>query len=92
MLSFEKIDLDFTKDSLNMIAQEALDKKIGARGLRSILDNLFLDTLFQINKEDSGTKLKVTTQTDNNKKVLTIVKKEEKKGLSSTSKKEKIKI
>lgn len=44
----DKIDLEFTKDSLNAIAAEAMKRKTGARGLRSILENILMETQFEL--------------------------------------------
>lgn len=74
MLAHDNINLDFSKESLSIIAQKALDKKVGARGLKSIVDDLFLDTIFNIQKDDAGSTLKVLTQEQDNQKLLTIAK------------------
>ena len=48
MLSFEGVDLSFTKDALAAVATEALERSVGARGLRIILEELMLDIMYQI--------------------------------------------
>jgi len=48
MLSFEGVDLSFTKDALDAVAKEALERSVGARGLRIILEELMLDIMYQI--------------------------------------------
>ena len=45
---FEKVALKFTEDALQAIAQEALRRKTGARGLRSILEEVMLDTMYEL--------------------------------------------
>ena len=45
---FEKVALKFTDDALQAIAQEALRRKTGARGLRSILEEVMLDTMYEL--------------------------------------------
>ena len=40
--------MDFTDDALNLIAKRSLDRNTGARGLRSILENILLDTMFEL--------------------------------------------
>lgn len=73
LLSLDKINLSFSKDSVDVIADQALKKQVGARGLKSIIDDLLLDTMFNINKDDAGVTFKVITeQNKNNEKVLTI--------------------
>ena len=45
---FEKVMLKFTDDALQAIAKEALHRKTGARGLRSILEEVMLDTMYEL--------------------------------------------
>ena len=48
LFEFEDVALRFTDESLVAIAQEALKRKTGARGLRSILEEIMLDTMYEI--------------------------------------------
>jgi len=48
ILSFEGVDLSFTPDALDAVAAEAITRKVGARGLRIILEDLMLDIMYQI--------------------------------------------
>jgi ATP-dependent Clp protease ATP-binding subunit ClpX len=48
LLSMEGVDLTFTEDALSAIAQKALEKKTGARGLRSIIESSMLDVMYDI--------------------------------------------
>ena len=45
---FEKVKLMFTPEALQAIAQEAVRRRIGARGLRSILEEVMLDTMYEL--------------------------------------------
>jgi ATP-dependent Clp protease ATP-binding subunit ClpX len=45
---FEKVKLKFTDDALRAIAQEAMCRKTGARGLRSILEEVMLETMYEL--------------------------------------------
>lgn len=45
---FEKVKLQFTDDALRAIAQEAIRRRTGARGLRSILEEIMLDTMYEL--------------------------------------------
>ena len=45
---FEKVKLDFTAEALTAIAQEAIRRRTGARGLRSILEEIMLDTMYEL--------------------------------------------
>ena len=44
----ENVDLSFTDDALTAIAKRAIERKTGARGLRSILESILLDTMFDL--------------------------------------------
>lgn len=48
LFSFEGIDLKFTEGALKAIAQEALKRKTGARGLRAVLESAMLDIMFDV--------------------------------------------
>ena len=45
--SLEDVKLTFTKDALKYIAKKAISRKTGARGLRSILEKLLLDEMYE---------------------------------------------
>jgi ATP-dependent Clp protease ATP-binding subunit ClpX len=48
MFEMETVDLKFTDDALAAIARKAIDRKTGARGLRSIMESILLDTMFDL--------------------------------------------
>ena len=48
LFEIEDTKLTFTEDALEAIAEKAIERKTGARGLRSILENTLLDTLFEL--------------------------------------------
>src|SRR5207253_6957986 len=48
LFEFENVKLKFTEDSLSAIAREALSRKVGARGLRMILEELMLDLMYHL--------------------------------------------
>ena len=48
LFKMENVELKFTKDAYHAIAKKALERKTGARGLRSIMENLLLDTMFDL--------------------------------------------
>lgn len=56
----ENVDLDFEEDSLKKIAALALDRKIGARGLRSIIENIMTELMFEIPSDKSIKKVTIT--------------------------------
>ena len=51
IFEYEDVDLRFNADALEEVAQLALDRKIGARGLRLILEDLMLDLMYQLPSE-----------------------------------------
>ncbi|MDX2049600.1 MAG: ATP-dependent Clp protease ATP-binding subunit ClpX [Rickettsiaceae bacterium] len=48
LFSIDGIELEFTDNALVSIAEKAIQRKTGARGLRSILENVLLDTMFDV--------------------------------------------
>ncbi|MDC3091587.1 ATP-dependent Clp protease ATP-binding subunit ClpX [Rickettsiales bacterium] len=48
LFDLENVKLEFTDEALEMISDKALIRKTGARGLRSILENILLDTMFEL--------------------------------------------
>ncbi len=48
LLEFEDVALRFTPGALRAIAKQALDQKIGARGLRTVIEDLMLDTMYEL--------------------------------------------
>jgi len=48
LFEIEGAELTFTDDALRMIARKAIARKTGARGLRSILEDILLDTMFEL--------------------------------------------
>ena len=58
LFEFENVELEFQDDAISEIAKKAISKKTGARGLRSILENILLKTMFEL--PDMEDVLKVT--------------------------------
>jgi ATP-dependent Clp protease ATP-binding subunit ClpX len=48
LFEYENAKLRFTDDSLEAIAEMALERRIGARGLRMIIEDLMLDLMYQL--------------------------------------------
>jgi len=44
----EEVDIEFRKDALQAVAKSSLERKTGARGLRTILENVLLDTMYEL--------------------------------------------
>ena len=58
LFEFEEVELEFKDDAIIEIAKKAISKKTGARGLRSILENILLKTMFDL--PDMENVIKVT--------------------------------
>ncbi|SHK66103.1 ATP-dependent Clp protease ATP-binding subunit ClpX [Selenomonas ruminantium] len=77
LLELDGVKLSFEDEALRMIAKEALKRKTGARGLRSIIESIMCNVMYDIPSIEGVTACHVTKETVNNKKdpVLTIDKK-----------------
>lgn len=53
LLDLDGVALNFTKDAIGMIADEALQRKTGARGLRAIMEAVMLDLMYHVPSDDS---------------------------------------
>lgn len=53
LLAMDEVDLQFSHDALEAIAEKALEKKTGARALRAILEDIMLDIMYEIPKDDN---------------------------------------
>ena len=58
LFEFEEVELEFKDEAISEIAKKAIVKKTGARGLRSILENILLKTMFEL--PDMENVIKVT--------------------------------
>lgn len=59
LFDMEHIELDFRADALTAVARKALERKTGARGLRSILENVLLETMYDAPSLEGVTKVVV---------------------------------
>ena len=48
LFEMENCEIEFREDALRMVARRAMERKTGARGLRSILENVLLDTMYDL--------------------------------------------
>ncbi|MGR3714220.1 MAG: ATP-dependent Clp protease ATP-binding subunit ClpX [Shimia sp.] len=65
LFELEDAQLTFTEDALSAIAKRAIERKTGARGLRSILEDILLDTMFELPGMDSVTEVVVNEEAVN---------------------------
>lgn len=57
LFEMEGVEIDFRRDALQAIARKAMDRKTGARGLRSILESVLLDTMYNIPSQENVSKV-----------------------------------
>jgi ATP-dependent Clp protease ATP-binding subunit ClpX len=55
LFNMEECELHFTERSLQAIARKAMDKSVGARGLRGIVESIMLDMMFDLPEQAKGT-------------------------------------
>ncbi len=53
LFDFDDVELTFEEDAIEAIAEKALERKVGARGLRSIMENVMMDVMYRIPSEES---------------------------------------
>lgn len=76
------INLEFKEDALQTIAQEAMKRNTGARGLRAIIEDIMLDVMYEVPSRDDITKCTITKEVVNKKDqpiILTTVDRKKKK-------------
>jgi len=59
LFDMEGAELDFREDSLGAIARKAMERKTGARGLRTIVENVLLNTMYELPSADNISKVVV---------------------------------
>ncbi|HFI0103846.1 TPA: ATP-dependent Clp protease ATP-binding subunit ClpX [Streptococcus suis] len=60
LLSYDDVELDFDEDALLAISEKAIERKTGARGLRSIIEETMLDVMFEVPSQDDVKRVRVT--------------------------------
>ena len=63
LLELDGVELEFSKAALEAIAIKAMKRKTGARGLRSIVENILLDTMYDLPSIDNVKKVLVDEET-----------------------------
>jgi ATP-dependent Clp protease ATP-binding subunit ClpX len=62
LFEFENVKLRFSDDALIAVAREAMNRKVGARGLRMILEELMLDLMYQLPGQKKIKEFEVTRE------------------------------
>ena len=60
LLSYYDVELEFDQDALVEIAKKAIERKTGARGLRSIIEETMMDVMFEVPSQDHIKKVRIT--------------------------------
>ena len=63
LFEMDEVELEFEDDAIATIAKLALERKMGARGLRSILESFMLDIMYEIPSDDTIQKVTITKET-----------------------------
>lgn len=60
LLSYDGVELEFDEDALQAIAAKAIERKTGARGLRSIIEETMLDVMFEVPSQEDVQAVRIT--------------------------------
>ena len=65
MLELDNVDLEFSEEALSAISEKAIERKTGARGLRSIIEEALIDIMYDVPSSENVSKVVITEQTIN---------------------------
>ena len=65
MLALDNVELEFTEEALAAVSEKAIERKTGARGLRSIIEESLIDIMYDVPSTSDVAKVVVTAQTIN---------------------------
>ena len=60
LLSYDDVKLEFDEDALQEIANKAIERKTGARGLRSIIEETMMDVMFEVPSQENVKLVRIT--------------------------------
>ena len=60
LFALEGVELEFTEDALRTIARKSVARKLGARGLRTIIEDLMLDLMFYLPEAKTARRIRIT--------------------------------
>ena len=69
LLSYDDVELEFDQDALEEIAKKAIERKTGARGLRSIIEETMLDVMFEVPSQEDVKRVRITKEAVDGKAV-----------------------
>jgi ATP-dependent Clp protease ATP-binding subunit ClpX len=70
LFRMENCELRFTTEALNLIAKQALEKGVGARGLRGILEEVMLDIMYDLPEQQEGSQFTIDVSIIEGKRTL----------------------
>jgi ATP-dependent Clp protease ATP-binding subunit ClpX len=73
LFDMDNVELEFTKDALEAVADQAIHRGTGARGLRAIMEEVLLPVMYDIPSRDDVEKVVVTGETVRDNVLPTIV-------------------
>ncbi|MET1254704.1 ATP-dependent Clp protease ATP-binding subunit ClpX [Aliikangiella maris] len=86
LFEMEGVTLEFREDALRAVAQKAMERKTGARGLRSILEKVLLDTMYDLPSMEGVTKIAIDAAVvDGESEPLLIYESQEKKAATKNN-------
>ena len=87
LMSLDGIELEFEEEAFRAIAHLAIERKTGARGLRSIVEGVMLKPMYELPSDDSAEKLVITAKYVRGEEPVTVIRKEA-EALSASAKNE----
>ncbi len=68
LFEIDNVELEFTEEALKAVADEAIKRKTGARGLRAILEDILVDVMFEVPSDENVYKVIITEEAIKEKK------------------------
>ena len=62
LLSYDDVELEFDEEALQAIARKAIERKTGARGLRSIIEETMMDVMFEVPSQENVKLVRITKE------------------------------
>ncbi len=88
LFDLDDVELEFNEEAVRLIAAKALERKIGARGLRSIMEDIMMDVMFEIPSDDTIQKCTITKEAAEGTEKPTVVRLAESADLKKKLKKD----
>jgi ATP-dependent clp protease ATP-binding subunit clpX len=62
LLSYDDVELEFDEEALQAIARKAIERRTGARGLRSIIEETMMDVMFEVPSQENVKLVRITKE------------------------------